>query len=59
MYLLEEPKRNFISSFLDCPNNTKENLPWVMQTRPMETLGEISDILKPIETPPKGKGHGT
>lgn len=30
-----------------------------MQTRPMETLGEISDILKPIETAPKGKGHGT
>lgn len=30
-----------------------------MQVRPVETLGEISDILKPIETPPKGKGHST
>lgn len=35
------------------------NLPWVMQTRPMETLGETSDILKPTETLPKVKGHGT
>lgn len=30
-----------------------------MQTRPVETLGGISDILKRIETPLKGKGHGT
>lgn len=30
-----------------------------MQMRPTETLGEISNILKPVEEPPKRKGHGT
>lgn len=29
-----------------------------MQMRPTETLGEISDILKPMGKPPKRKGYG-